>query len=99
MTGHGGEFTPLQFERIPAEESVERSAAFVEMLRRRRSVRAFSPEPVPFEVIENAIRAAGTGPSGANQQPWRYVVVQDPNIKRRIRAAAKPKNERVTHTE
>lgn len=88
MIGHGGAFTPLQFERIPAEESVERSAAFVEMLRQRRSVRAFSPDPVPFEVIKNAIRAAGTAPSGANQQPWRYVVVQDPDIKRRIRAAA-----------
>src|SRR5688572_29575824 len=88
MIGHGDGFMPLQFDRIPAEESVARAAACFDMLRRRRSVRSFSPDPVPFEVIEYAIRAAGTGPSGANQQPWRYVVVQDPSIKRRIREAA-----------
>ena len=88
MSGHGDGFMPLHFERIPDEESIARSAAFVDMLRQRRSVRTFSPDPVPFEAIENAIRAAGTGPSGANQQPWRYVVVQDPEIKRRIRVAA-----------
>jgi nitroreductase len=55
---------------------------------RRRSVRHFSPEPVPFDLIEMAIRTAATAPSGANQQPWRFVVVGDPEIKRRIREAA-----------
>jgi iodotyrosine deiodinase len=54
----------------------------------RRSVRFFSREPVPLELIENAIRCASLAPSGANQQPWRFVVVQDPVIKRRIREAA-----------
>ncbi len=48
----------------------------------------FSTDPVPFEVIENAVATAGTGPSGANQQPWRFVVVQDAEVKRRIREAA-----------
>lgn len=57
-------------------------------MRTRRSVRAFSEEPVPLELIENAISAAASAPSGANQQPWRFVVVQDPKIKRRIRKAA-----------
>ncbi len=88
MGVHGEGFMPLLFERIPDEESINRSAAFAEQLRRRRSVRSFSSDPVPLEAIENAIRAAGTSPSGANQQPWRYVVVQDPETKRRIREAA-----------
>jgi nitroreductase len=57
-------------------------------MRTRRSVREFSAEPVPLELIENAIRAAATAPSGANQQPWRFVVVRDPKIKRQIRLAA-----------
>jgi nitroreductase len=57
-------------------------------MRTRRTVREFSTEPVLFELIENAIRAAATAPSGANQQPWTFVVVSDPDIKRRIRIAA-----------
>ncbi len=54
----------------------------------RRSVRFLSAEPVPFELIENAIRCAALAPSGANQQPWKFVVVQDAETKRRIREAA-----------
>jgi nitroreductase len=88
VSHHAGGFSPLNFERISSEESIERSRRFFELMRKRRTVREFSPDPVPFEVIENAIRVAGTGPSGANQQPWRYVVVQDPEVKRKIRAAA-----------
>ena len=88
MSSHAGGFQPLKFERISAEESVERSAAFYALMRKRRTVRHFSPEPVPFAAIENAIRTAGTGPSGANQQPWRYVVVWNPEVKRQIREAA-----------
>lgn len=57
-------------------------------MRTRRSVRAFSPDPVPQAIIETAIRAAGTAPSGANQQPWRFVAVRDADLKRRIRVAA-----------
>jgi nitroreductase len=55
---------------------------------RRRTVRDFSPEPVPFDLIERAIHAAGTAPSGAHQQPWRFVVVSDAEVKRQIREAA-----------
>jgi len=57
-------------------------------MRARRSVRDFSPEPVAFEIVESAIRTAASSPSGANQQPWRFVVVRDPGLKRRIREAA-----------
>ncbi|WP_211215876.1 nitroreductase family protein [Catelliglobosispora koreensis] len=61
---------------------------FAATMARRRSVRDFSPEPVPFDVIEAAIAAAATAPSGANLQPWRFVVLTDPEAKRRLRAAA-----------
>lgn len=57
-------------------------------MRRRRTVREFSPDPVPFELIELAIKTAGSAPSGANQQPWHFTIVSDDEIKRRIRFAA-----------
>ena len=88
MSHHGNGFMPLEYTRMPAEESIHRSAAFRDMLRKRRTVRAFSSDPVPIEIIQNAIATAGTAPSGANQQPWRFVVVQDPDVKQQIRAAA-----------
>src|SRR4051794_41981722 len=55
---------------------------------RRRSVRHFSSQPVPWELVENALRTAGPAPSGANQQPWTFVVVADPEVKERIREGA-----------
>src|SRR6267154_2862455 len=79
---------PLDFRRMPPEEQLRNSGEFLDRMASRRTVRFFSPEPVPFELIENAIRYAALAPSGANQQPWRFVVVQDPEIKRRIREAA-----------
>lgn len=81
-------FTPLAFERLPPEEQLAQSRAFLARMRTRRSVRNFSTEPVPMELIENAVAAAATAPSGANQQPWTLVVVADPALKRQIRAAA-----------
>lgn len=57
-------------------------------MRTRRSVREFSSKPVPAELVENAIAAAGTAPSGAHQQPWTFVLVSDPEVKRRLRIAA-----------
>ena len=78
----------LQFTRLEAEEALRRSRAFLELMESRRSVRHFSHEPVPWELIENALRTAGTAPSGANQQPWTFVVVSDPSVKAEIRAAA-----------
>ncbi len=79
---------PLVFPRIAAEEQLRASRDFLERMASRRSVRFISPEPVPFELIENAIRCASLAPSGANQQPWKFVVVKDPEIKRKIREAA-----------
>ena len=66
----------------------ERAAAFADELRRRRTVRDYSPEPVPREIIERCIWAAGSAPNGANRQPWHFVAVSDPALKRRIREAA-----------
>lgn len=83
-----GPFAPLDFTPLPETEMRQRAAAFYEQLRRRRSVRDFSPRPVPADVIENCLRAAGVAPSGANMQPWHFVVIQDPTIKQRIREAA-----------
>jgi nitroreductase len=84
---------PLAFERLPADEALTRSHEFLARIAERRSIRQFSPEPVPRELIENALRAAGTAPSGANQQPWSFVVVSDPAVKERIRAAAEHEEE------
>ncbi len=82
------QFDPLTFERLPLDESLALSRAFLALMRKRRSVRDFSTEPVPFELIANAIATAGSAPSGANQQPWMFVVVSDPSVKHRIRVAA-----------
>ncbi|HQY61888.1 MAG TPA: nitroreductase family protein [Polyangiaceae bacterium] len=79
---------PLVFHERTSDDMRARAAAFYQELRARRSVRSFSPKPVPREAIADAIRAAGTAPSGANLQPWRFVVVGDPATKRRIREAA-----------
>jgi iodotyrosine deiodinase len=70
------------------EERIERARAFARQLERRRSVRDFAPTPVPREVIEACLQAAASAPSGANQQPWRFVAVQDAATKQRIRVAA-----------
>jgi nitroreductase len=69
-------------------ERVDRARDFADVLSRRRTVREFAPTPVSREVIEHCLRAAGSAPSGANQQPWRFVAVQDAAIRHRIREAA-----------
>ncbi len=79
---------PLDHRRLPPEATLARGRALYRELERRRSVREFAPDPVPREAIELAIRTASTAPSGAHRQPWRFVVVDDPAIKRRIREAA-----------
>jgi iodotyrosine deiodinase len=82
-------FIPLaSYQEYPVEEMRRRAAAFHADLQRRRTVRHFADRPVPREVIEDCLRAAGTAPSGANRQPWFFVVVSDSAVKRRIRAAA-----------
>jgi len=84
---------PLEFTRLDAEEALRRSQDFLRLMETRRSVRHFSDEPVPYELIENAIRTAATAPSGANQQPWTFVVIGDPAVKEQIREAAEHEEE------
>lgn len=79
---------PLTFRERPLEEMQERARAFADLMAARRSVRDFSDRPVPAEFIEWAVATAATAPSGANRQPWRFVAVSDPDLKRRIRIAA-----------
>jgi iodotyrosine deiodinase len=81
-------FVPYRPERLPEEEMRRRARDFHAAMDRRRSVRAFSPDPVPRELIEIAIRTASTAPSGAHRQPWKFVAVGDPGLKHEIRAAA-----------
>ncbi|MDP8911822.1 MAG: nitroreductase family protein [Actinomycetota bacterium] len=79
---------PLSYKRRTVDDALERSRAFLALMQARRSVRRFSPEPVPAELIENALMTAGTAPSGAHQQPWTFVVVSDPAVKAELRVAA-----------
>jgi len=81
-------FEPLDFCEHPAEDMVRRAAAFHAEMSRRRTVRHFSDRPVPRSVITDCLRTAGTAPSGANLQPWHFVVVSDPKLKASIRQAA-----------
>lgn len=80
--------TPLVFERLEPSEQRAHLRAFRERMLSRRTVRHYSNEPVPDELIDEAIAVAASAPSGANLQPWRFVVVHDPEVKRRIRLAA-----------
>jgi len=77
-----------RLEVLSEEEIVQRAKLFYERMQGRRTVRDFSKRAVPREVIEQCIRAAGTAPSGANLQPWHFVAVSEPAIKREIRASA-----------
>jgi nitroreductase len=82
-------FIPLQgFRKYSEKEMAERAAEFYSDMARRRTVRQFSERSVPRAVIENCLRAASTAPSGANMQPWKFVVVSDPELKRQIRKKA-----------
>ncbi len=81
-------FIPLGFMRYSKEEMLEKSVSFLELIKQRRSVRDFSDEDVDPKIIENAIAAAGSAPSGANMQPWHFVVVSSKEIKKQIRIAA-----------
>jgi len=77
-----------EYREYPPDEMLDRVRRFYENVDRRRSVRMFSDRPVPRAIIETAIRAASTAPSGANMQPWHFVAVSDPATKQRIREAA-----------
>ena len=88
-------FIPLAgYQSYPAAEMERRAAEFYAQVRRRRTVRDFSDRPVPRAVIEQALLAAGTAPNGANLQPWHFVVISDPALKRQIRLEAEKEEER-----
>jgi iodotyrosine deiodinase len=81
-------FEPLAFDRLSPDAMLARSEELLTRIATRRTVRDFSDESVPFTLVENAVRAAALAPSGANRQPWRFVVVSDPEVKRAIRVTA-----------
>ena len=81
-------FLPLDFGERSPDEMIVRARDFHELMSRRRTVRSMSSKPVPLECIDRAVRTAATAPSGANQQPWHFVVVDDAALKREIREAA-----------
>ncbi len=91
-----GEFVPYDRPRLPEAQMRERAASFYDLMAKRRSIRTFSTDPVPKDLIETAVRTAGTSPSGAHQQPWTFVLISDPETKRRIRIAAE-EEERVNY--
>lgn len=81
-------FIPLNFNFLSKDEMIKHSEQFLNLSKMRRTVRDFSPEAVPIEIILNCLQAAGSAPSGANLQPWHFVVVKDQTTKRKIREAA-----------
>lgn len=91
-------FQPLStYIEYPLEEMKQRAIHFRREMQRRRTVRDFSDRPVPREIIEECLLAAGTAPSGANLQPWQFVVVSDPRVKREIRIAAEQEEAEFYH--
>ncbi|MGW4027929.1 nitroreductase family protein [Streptomyces sp. NPDC004838] len=87
---HGDPYHPVPYrpDRIPPSESLARAAELRVRMDERRTVRQFSADPVPLQAVRDAIACAATAPSGAHQQPWTFVLVQDAGIRRRIREAA-----------
>lgn len=91
-------FQPLSsYIEYPIEEMKQRATAFRKEMQRRRTVRNFSERPVPREIIEECLLTAGTAPNGANLQPWHFVVVSDPRVKREIRIAAEQEEAEFYH--
>ena len=88
MTDSNKSIPLLQYREYPVEEMKQRAADFYVDIRRRRTVRDFADRPVPRQIIEDCILAAGTAPNGANMQHWHFVVVSNPEIKKKIREAA-----------
>ncbi len=83
------EHVPLEgYASVTDQDMRDKSAAMLDMLLTRRTIRDFSDKSVPRDVIETAIKAAGTAPNGANQQPWHFAAISNPDMKRRIRLAA-----------
>ena len=73
---------------MPTDEMRRRAKLLYDLMRKRRTVRDFSSKPVPRDIIEQCLLAAGTAPNGANHQPWHFCVISDPTMKKHIRDAA-----------
>lgn len=84
----GYPFVAYSHESYPEDEMLFRSKVFYDWMNKRRTVRDFSDQPIPREVIENLVLTASTAPSGAHKQPWTFCIVRDPSIKSEIRKAA-----------
>lgn len=84
---------PFTFNSLSKEESIKKSQDFYDLMKQRRTIRFFSSAPVPREVIENVIKAAGTAPSGAHTEPWTFVAVCDPNVKQELRTIVETEEE------
>ncbi|MEK6755103.1 MAG: nitroreductase family protein [Bacteroidota bacterium] len=82
------EFIPYVHHQLSEQEQLDRARTFYELCKKRRTIREFSEKQVPRQVLELILKTAGAAPSGANKQPWRFIVVTDPEIKREIRIAA-----------
>lgn len=96
---HGKPFDPVPYRpaRMPVEQSLRTAADLRARMDSRRTVRMFSPDPVPERVVLDAIAVAATAPSGAHQQPWTFVLVKDPEVRRRIREEAE-REERISYS-
>ena len=81
-------FKQLDFQEFTGEDMQSRSETFLNEMSKRRSIRTFSDRSVPIEIIYNCIQTAASAPSGANKQPWQFLVVKDPAVKAKIRQAA-----------
>lgn len=92
------QFIPLQFTTHTPSEMENRAQIFYHLMQQRRTVRDFSDRPVPQSLIATCIQTAGTAPSGANKQPWHFVAISDPDIKKQIREAAE-KEEQAFYTQ
>jgi len=94
MAGVDSRFIPLVFSELPQKEMQRRATEFHELMDKRRTTRHFSSREVSSELIETAVKTAGTAPSGAHLQPWTFVAIANPDLKMRIRQAAEEEEEK-----
>lgn len=97
MSHHEKAFIPYSANRYDREMTIQKSAQFYELMDQRRSLRMFSDETIPEEVLENIIMTASSAPSGAHKQPWSFCLISDPSIKKKIRVAAEEEEYRNYH--
>ena len=91
-------FNKLDFKEFSESEMLSKSKTFLEEIGKRRTIREFSDRPVSLEILKNCIKTAASAPSGANKQPWQFIIVKDPRVKTKIREAAE-KEEKEFYTQ